>query len=176
MTKKVTREDWLDAALDALAQHGPAALRAQSLAKMLGVTRGSFYHHFDDVSAFEQAVLDQWRGRSASDVADNLSALPPRDRIAQVLRLALRSPGGVERAVRAWAAAHDGAAKTVAKVDAIRLDFARGALADLNIPEPHREARATMLHLAAIGSLMQGGTALGDDALDALCDLITARP
>ncbi|MEM9755689.1 MAG: TetR family transcriptional regulator, partial [Pseudomonadota bacterium] len=46
---------WLDHALGQLAEHGYGALKAQSLARGLGVTRGSFYWHFESLEAFQRA-------------------------------------------------------------------------------------------------------------------------
>jgi len=43
---RLGKADWLDAGLAALAAEGPAALRAEALARQLNTTKGSFYWHF----------------------------------------------------------------------------------------------------------------------------------
>src|SRR5213083_2769643 len=60
---KVTRADWLDAGLDVLASEGPQALVAERLAQRLGVTRGSFYHHFRSRESFLTGLLERWSQR-----------------------------------------------------------------------------------------------------------------
>ena len=43
MTEQLAAQDWLDLGLKVLARHGFAALKAEKLAKMMVVSRGSFY-------------------------------------------------------------------------------------------------------------------------------------
>ncbi|MEV0081899.1 TetR/AcrR family transcriptional regulator [Saccharopolyspora sp. NPDC050642] len=40
------KQDWLDAGLEILADQGVPALTIDRLATKLGLTKGSFYHHF----------------------------------------------------------------------------------------------------------------------------------
>jgi AcrR family transcriptional regulator len=54
------REAWLEAALEVLARQGQAKLRVETLARQLGVTKGSFYHHFKNREAFLKALLAYW--------------------------------------------------------------------------------------------------------------------
>ena len=53
--------EWVNAGLKALARFGFAALKADTLANRLRVSRGSFYWHFAHVSAFHAAILSRWR-------------------------------------------------------------------------------------------------------------------
>jgi AcrR family transcriptional regulator len=48
---RTPRSHWIGAGLDALATGGPEAMRVEALAQALGVTKGSFYWHFDDRGA-----------------------------------------------------------------------------------------------------------------------------
>jgi hypothetical protein len=43
-----------------LAEKGHDALKAQTLAAGLGVTRGSFYWHFEDLEAFKRDLIAHW--------------------------------------------------------------------------------------------------------------------
>ncbi|RTL63482.1 MAG: TetR/AcrR family transcriptional regulator, partial [Hyphomicrobiales bacterium] len=58
---RLARADWVKAGLKALAREGASALKADRLARELGVSRGSFYWHFADVDAFHRAVLEGWK-------------------------------------------------------------------------------------------------------------------
>ena len=55
------RRAWLQAASDAIAEGGFGEARILTLAKRLGVTRGSFYWHFRDHDDFIRALLERWR-------------------------------------------------------------------------------------------------------------------
>ena len=43
MADQLSAKDWIDEGLKALVKHGFTALKAEPLAKALGVSRGSFY-------------------------------------------------------------------------------------------------------------------------------------
>src|SRR3954466_3815006 len=54
------RERWEQAALDALERGGLAAVAVEPLARELGVTKGSFYWHFDNRQELIDAALALW--------------------------------------------------------------------------------------------------------------------
>src|SRR5262247_806299 len=56
MTERLTAQDWIDFALTTLAQEGFDALKADVLARKLGISRGSFYWHFSDLGTFHARV------------------------------------------------------------------------------------------------------------------------
>ena len=53
MTDQLSADDWISQGLKALAKSGFTALKADPLAKAMGVSRGSFYWHFADLGASE---------------------------------------------------------------------------------------------------------------------------
>ena len=59
-SSRLTREDWLDAAFQAVVKGGFAEARVMTLAENLGVTRGSFYWHFADHAAMLDALVERW--------------------------------------------------------------------------------------------------------------------
>ena len=61
MSKRLAAQDWIDFALKTLAREGFQALKADVLARKLGVSRGSFYWHFKDLGTFHQCVIDGWK-------------------------------------------------------------------------------------------------------------------
>ncbi len=61
MTQRFTREDWLDLGLALLSAHGPDALKLDRITSEAGRTKGSFYHHFQDHTAFLLAMAERWR-------------------------------------------------------------------------------------------------------------------
>src|SRR3954467_14580166 len=68
MKDQLSARDWLDAGLKALARDGFTALKADPLAKAMGVSRGSFYWHFADLGAFHAALLKRWREIAAEKI------------------------------------------------------------------------------------------------------------
>lgn len=152
---RLEKSDWLDFALGQLAEKGHAALKAQTLAAGLGVTRGSFYWHFDDLDAFKQDLIAHWAARTTAELLN--ATVREHDAEAQLrglLRRSLRSGGALERAVRAWATADLHVADHVSAVDWRRIRFAEKLLGALGVPEAGIGPRARILYWAAIGRLM----------------------
>ena len=58
---RLTRDDWLNAAFEAVVEGGADNVKVLTLAETLGVTRGSFYWHFQDHAELLQAVLSGWK-------------------------------------------------------------------------------------------------------------------
>lgn len=117
------REAWLGAALEVLAREGQARLNVAQLAEELGVTKGSFYHHFESRSAFIRALLDYWEERFTNRQRRALSAssASPRDKLFNLMREI--QTGGLTRydtAFRSWAAQDSAVAEVVRKVDSAR--------------------------------------------------------
>lgn len=57
---RLTATDWLDIALQVLAEGGFNAVAVEPLAKKLGVTKGSFYWHFKNRSILVTELLKFW--------------------------------------------------------------------------------------------------------------------
>src|SRR5216684_8423185 len=104
MTDQLSAKDWLDQGLRALATRGFTALKAEPLAKAMGVSRGSFYWHFADIGAFHSAILKYWREVAAEQIIANLeAAAKDQNPLPVLLRQAFSGKLALEKAVRSWA-------------------------------------------------------------------------
>jgi len=56
----ITRRRWLQEGLALLEESGAEALTIESLTSRLGVTKGSFYHHFTNYQDFQESLLVYW--------------------------------------------------------------------------------------------------------------------
>jgi AcrR family transcriptional regulator len=122
MTDQLSARDWLDQGLKALAKNGFTALKAEPLAKAMGVSRGSFYWHFADVGAFHAAILAHWREVAAEQIIANLEASSRNDNpLALLLRQAFGGRLALENAVRTWATLDPKARAAVQAIDRRRL-------------------------------------------------------
>ena len=89
---RTSRSRWVEEGLRALAAGGPDAVRIESLARTLGVTRGGFYWHFQDRQALLDAMLGTWERTTTVQVAERLDR-EGGDATAKLRRLlALTSP------------------------------------------------------------------------------------
>ena len=58
--KRVSKNDWLQAAWNVLGDHGVEAMRVQRIAKELGISMSGFYCHFDNRDDLRNQMVDYW--------------------------------------------------------------------------------------------------------------------
>src|SRR5436305_7920035 len=105
MADQLSAKDWLNQGLKTLAESGFTALKAEPLAKAMGVSRGSFYWHFADVEAFHAEILRYWRDIAAERIIADVEAAAGEDNTLQLLLQRVFSERReLENAVRRWAA------------------------------------------------------------------------
>jgi AcrR family transcriptional regulator len=110
------------AALDILEEDGFTSLTAVSLCDRVGVTRGSFYHHFLGFDDFVDRLLAYWQERYTIEAATSVEHV--EDEQIQYERqrfLAEHLPHGAEAAIRAWSLVDDRVAAAQKRVDDYRL-------------------------------------------------------
>ena len=73
---RLSAADWQQAALDALSEGGLQHIAIEMIAKRLGVTKGSFYWHFESRDALIQSALELWESQEQEQVFGKLDGLP----------------------------------------------------------------------------------------------------
>jgi AcrR family transcriptional regulator len=152
MTDQLSARDWLNQGLKTLAENGFTALKAEPLAKAMGVSRGSFYWHFADIGAFHAAILEHWREVAAERVIANVEAAADSDSsLPLLLRRAFGARLALEKAVRTWAALDPLARNAVQAIDRRRLSYMENLLRASGLPARAARARAQILYWAFLG-------------------------
>lgn len=146
--KSLGREAWISLALDVLAKDGIEGVRVELLARKLGITKGSFYHHFSNRDDLHAAMLEHWRRHNVIEVIADLKRTPdPRERFHRLLRLPfddMRADPGLEFSVRQWARSDARALAALQEVDTLRLGFLRGVMTLCGVPSGEARARAVL--------------------------------
>lgn len=79
--------DWEQRALELIAEKGIRAVAVESLAKRIGVTKGSFYWHFPNRDALLEQSLLRWEKHDATNLQLSLNAISdPRERLRSFFR------------------------------------------------------------------------------------------
>jgi AcrR family transcriptional regulator len=151
MVDQLSAQDWVDLGLKTLAKDGFTALKADPLAKTMGVSRGSFYWHFADLGTFHDAVLKRWREIAAERIIADVEADGAGDPLASLLRTTFGAKLDLERAVRNWAAFDPAAHVAVRAIDRRRLDYIEGLLEKRALKAPRVQARAQILYWTFLG-------------------------
>ena len=125
MSQRKTRKDWINAGIKALKAKGPDAISAEKLARQLGVTRGSFYHHFANIHAFNAAILDHWiQVNTSSPFAEAKSnAKTVAEELDELVEKSWHTDLQLEVAVRAWAMTNRQVRECVENSDKYRLEY-----------------------------------------------------
>ncbi len=181
-TPKLNRDDWLDAAFNAVAEGGFDNVRVLVIADSLGVTRGSFYWHFTDHPALIAALLARWRER---ELALNLrlqsgSSGDPKADLEQLLEAALTKADAdlrdirFELALRGLGRRDPALANMLVEVDQGRMELFEQRFLLLTGDALKAKELAALFYLAIVGSFQALGRPLNSPQLrDHLVGIIT---
>lgn len=172
----VSRAEWLEAGLELLADEGAPAVTIERLTGALGVTKGSYYHHFKGAAGYKAALLEYFEARYTTRLIDTVEGATETDRptaagrsteravevgegaaaeakLQHLMRLVLADPDSaqLEIAIRAWALQDPEVRAAQERVDAARTAYlkklCRGLDADV---DPDRFAQ--LLYVILIGA------------------------
>ena len=157
--QRLGRDDWLDAAFDAVVDGGFDQLRVVALAQTLGVTRGSFYWHFADHADLVKVLLARWQQR---EIAEGLriqaeSSDDPQADLLRLLDLALARGGAdlknlrFELALRGLGRRDSGVAQMLVEVDAARMALFEAKFLRLTRDVKSATDLAALFYLAVTG-------------------------
>lgn len=121
---RLTKQDYLRVGFRLLAEGGIGAVTIANVCALLGVTKGSFYHHFRSAPAFHGALLDWYEEEYAHRRIAELDAIAgPEDRLAGLVRRGVERDHEAESALRAWARTDPATADVMQRVDATRARY-----------------------------------------------------
>jgi AcrR family transcriptional regulator len=165
---RTPRTSWIDAGLRALADGGPDAVRVETLAEALGVTKGGFYWHFADRNALLREMLDTWEQVMIDEVVQRVESEggDARDRLRRLFalgrsgptvasRLTTVSPRGllkIDLAIRDWARRDKAVARRLKRVDTRRMDYMRSLFGQICRDEDEVEVRCLLVMTLFVGS------------------------
>lgn len=179
--EQLSRDAWLDAAGAAIAEGGFDDVRVLTLAKRLGVTRGSFYWHFKDHAELIVSFLERWRDRRFKELEYLRAGTDTNEtELRRIFRGVLSEPARntrqmrVELAVRDFARRDAYAAKVVAEVDRARIEHCTTLLERFMDDKEQARDLALLLYVATIGGrVVLTGFREGEAAIDRIDQLIT---
>ena len=153
---RTPRGKWIEEGLSALAAGGSDAVRVESLAQALGVSKGGFYWHFDDRQSLLEEMLDAWERTWVDEVIEAVEADEgdARSRLRRLFALAAASGGEllkIELAIRNWARREKAVAERLRQVDNRRMDYMRSLFGPICEDDDDVEARCLLAFSLFIG-------------------------
>src|SRR5579875_361312 len=152
--RRLSRTDWVNAALAAIAEGGLAAVAVEPLAQRLGTSKGSFYWHFENRDALLTAALALWEEQyTAAVTAENTQAgADPVHRLRLLIRrvTALAETDSVYVALIATAG-HPAVAPVLARITEHRLDYTGALFRDIGFSVQEARYRSLLAYTAHLG-------------------------
>jgi AcrR family transcriptional regulator len=155
---RTPRTSWIEEGLRALGVGGPDAVRIETLAQALGVTKGGFYWHFDDRRALLEEMLDAWERVMIDEVIELVEGEggDARAKLRRLFALASsREARGllkIDLAIRDWARRDKAVAKRLKRVDNRRMEYMRPLFGAFCPDEDEVEVRCLLAFSVFIGN------------------------
>jgi AcrR family transcriptional regulator len=153
---RTPRNNWIEEGLRALGDGGPEAVRIESLAQALGVSKGGFYWHFSDRQALLEEMLDAWERTWVDEVIEAVEAEgeDARSRLRRLFALAAASGEllKIELAIRNWARREEAVARRLRQVDNRRMNYMRSLFGAICEDDDDVEVRCLLVFSLFIGS------------------------
>ena len=167
----LSREVWVKAAQALIVREGVAAVAVEPLAQALGVTKGSFYWHFENRDALVHAALEAWEQDQSADMVSQCGGIAdPRRGLRALLFAAFE---GIENgsffASLAVSSEDPRVQPYLRRATARRLAFGMEAFQALGLSEKESLARALLAYAAYAGYFQLLRTS--PEAVEAVTDL-----
>lgn len=154
----LTRQDWIQQGLKTLAETGVESVRVEPLAKLMGVTKGSFYWHFKNREDLLAAILQEWVDLQTANIIKQVEATESdaKTKLLYLFELAIQDDGREENAIRAWATNDPKTADVLAQVDRQRLKYTTNLFLQIGFTPLAAKVRAQMAYYSLVGEFTVG--------------------
>ncbi|WP_424832748.1 TetR/AcrR family transcriptional regulator [Ruegeria sp.] len=153
---KVTRDDWLNVAMDVLISDGVEQVKVMNLAERMAVSRSSFYWYFKSRQELLDALLNRWQATNTAALISQ-SELPAETitaAVCNVQRCVVNTDlfdTALDFAVRDWARRSGKVRRMLDQSDARRLAALRAMFVRYGYDETEAETRGRVLYYMQLG-------------------------
>ena len=145
--RRLSLDNWLDLAIEAIARNGKAQIEIDTLANNLGVTKGSFYSHFRDKTHFIHTIAVYWLGTRALlavKEAANSKQTAEAKLLSYVQSMKHYKQERYDIIMRTWALDDAFVSEQVEKVDLARYDFVNSLFQEMGFDGDDLEMRSIL--------------------------------
>ncbi|MGJ8625841.1 MAG: TetR/AcrR family transcriptional regulator [Sulfitobacter sp.] len=153
---KVTREDWLNVALDILVSEGVAQVKVLSISDRLGVSRSSFYWYFKSRKDLLAALLEDWEQTNTALLIRhaNMPATTITQAVCNLSRCWI-DPAlfnhQLDFAIREWARRDGAVRRRIDQTDAARVAAFSALFERFGYVPDEAEVRARVMYFMQVG-------------------------
>jgi AcrR family transcriptional regulator len=157
---RTPRGEWIEEGLRALSVGGPEAVRIESLAQALGVSKGGFYGYFANRDALLTEMLDRWERAVTEAVIEQVESGggDARAKLERLFTIVASFGDGpmtgtkVDLAIRDWARRDETVAQRLRRADNRRMEYLRSLFRSFCPDEDDVEVRCMLTFSVRIGS------------------------
>lgn len=158
MQKRVTKYQWLQAALDSLLAHGVNGISIERLAQTLGTSKSGFYWHFNNKDDLLENILTYWESEFTDTVINSNSQQPESaEKKLQLISDMIMDHqlGRYDMPLRTWGNEDNSVRKRINKTDRKRLGYISSVFKELGFrgAEPENRASLFILYHAFLDSM-----------------------
>ena len=146
-TSTLSKEQWLERALEAVSKEGGSRLRVNKLVKEVGVTKGSFYWHFEGRKDFVLRLIDYWHEaytRTVADYLDNHDGSASEKLFDLLNMVFVQKLTRHDLAIRAWAIDEPAIRSRIKRTDDFRVAYVCMLLEQMGFDEVSADFRARL--------------------------------
>ena len=149
---RLTKKDWLEEGFKILSEFAQNKLRILYLCERLGVTRGSFYHHFTSIDNYIAELMKAWEEENTLGFIKEASkGDTPEEKTERLNLQVVQAKQAVETSIRSWSFYHPVVKVHLAKVDKIRLSFLQGIFEEMGNDKKKALLHAKLEYILLIG-------------------------
>ncbi|WP_289140449.1 TetR/AcrR family transcriptional regulator [uncultured Brevibacillus sp.] len=147
------REDWVRTALTKLTEAGIESVRVEALAREMNISKGSFYHHFQDRQDLLDSMISYWEEHTTERI------IHPPDSTSQTLEQLLGElfsrEQKLEAAMYAWAKQNAALRHRLIDIEKRRIEYVTALYQKNGVPKAEAKARAELAYLMYVGWLLR---------------------
>ncbi|MEK3915658.1 TetR/AcrR family transcriptional regulator [Paenibacillus sp. FSL H7-0331] len=118
---QLTREDWVKAGLNKLAEAGIHEVRVEVLARTLKISKGSFYHYFQDRQELLNSMLDYWEEHATKRIIQSMEQ--NNSSLEQLLQISISRDKQIEIGIYGWSHHDPFVASRLVDIEEQRINF-----------------------------------------------------
>ncbi|TXK85555.1 TetR/AcrR family transcriptional regulator [Paenibacillus sp. N3.4] len=146
---QLTREDWVKAGLNQLAEAGIHEVRVELLARKLKISKGSFYHYFRDRKELLDAMMDDWEAYATKQIIQSIEQ--DHSSLEQLLHMSISRDKKIEIGIYAWAKHDPIMASRLVDIEEQRIHFMATLFQRKGLTPSDAIDRARLTYLTYVG-------------------------
>jgi len=148
----LNKEVWLEEGMRILIEEGFARIVIDNLCKRLGITKGSFYHHFKNIDGYVTALMEYWMEKNTLEIMRRIeSSGRGAEKLLRLEQTSLLINHKGEFGIRGWCHSHPTVREYVQRVDRIRMDFLTGIYLEMGYEQERARDLAVLEYAVVIG-------------------------